>query len=143
MAWHEAAREKLRCCQASAQRLYLVARTMFQKIDFMERRAIRGRDAGIAVPGCSMHPDFSIANAKNDAVVAQDVNTRLRCPEPRCGALPCSRMSQEEPAAAIAVNDSNGMHFKSFAAPEPVDHQYFVKRVFQRIAGLFPREEFL
>src|ERR1700730_7330391 len=85
------------------------------------------------MPGRAVHPDASVMCAKNDAVVAQDVHTGVRFPKLRRCALPIAGMSEEQMAAAALVGNPNRMNFNAFAARQPMNHEKFVERIFQRI----------
>src|SRR5208283_4413060 len=69
-------------------------RSLFEKIKRSKRRT-RGRgNAGIAMPGCAVHPKLAVELAKNDAIVAEKLNAGIGHPEARGSAFASARMAE-------------------------------------------------
>src|SRR5271168_559123 len=138
---HKAARENFRGGQAARHRHQFVGWPLLQHINVRELRRIGRRDTRISVPRRPVHPDPAIARPQDNAVIAQNPNSLLHLPQPRAGALPRARMSQEKMPAPVLVHHAQRMYFQSFSARQVVNHQHFIQRIFQRVAGFLRAEK--
>src|SRR6266849_2618045 len=91
-----------------------VLESLLEKKDGGERRAVCGRDAGVAVPGSAVHAEGGAIFAEDDAVVAEEANTRLSHPEAGGGALARAGVAEEEVAAAILIDEAKRVKFDAF-----------------------------
>src|SRR5580700_1704407 len=89
------------------------------------------------MPRRSVHPDAAFADAKNNAVIAEDSDAGAIDPQTRRRAFARARMSKEEMSATAFVGDPDGMNLHAFAARKAVNHEQFVEGIFERINRTF------
>jgi len=116
-----------------------VAVAVLQHKDALQRGALRESEASLAVPRRAVHKNLPgiVAGTKfaggtftdNDAVVTEDVNFVQRSPEAGGGALPCSRVADEQVGRAVWAGDADTVELDSALLREAVHDQEFVERV--------------
>src|SRR6266852_2945762 len=110
----EGAREEFGGCLSGGHGNHFVPGRLFEEKNGGERRAVCGRDAGVAVPGSAVHAKGGALFAEDDAVVAEEANTRLSHPEAGGGALARAGVAEEEVAAAILIDEAKRVKFDAF-----------------------------
>src|SRR5438445_10313093 len=97
-----------------------------------ERRRLRRRQLGLAMPRRPEHPPLIVDETNDDAVVADDVVVPLGQPDPRRGRLSRARLTDEELSTAVAVDDAAAVQLHAASAPEEMRDDHFVKRILER-----------
>src|SRR5271157_23895 len=115
------------------ERRELDRRGLFEKKNRRKRSTRRRGNAGITMPGSSVHPKLAVKLAKNNAIVAEKLHAGMRHPEARGGALTGARVAEEEVAAAVFVEQTQGVNFQAFAQGQAVHHDELVSGVFERV----------